>query len=140
MRTVFVDTRKPLTTAHRSAGRRRGVTGRGSADWKIRGGERPVSGSVTGCRRPEAVIHLDHLDFRLAAIEPAFARNQEMVWNSVAAQSVGNFNSRSITWKRGSLRKGSMSGSVFRRINPGSRTRSAVSSHSSALGVLPHCA
>jgi len=31
----------------------------------------------------------------------------------VAAQSVGNFNARSIASKRGSLRGGSMSGSVF---------------------------
>src|SRR5947208_2747136 len=41
----------------------------------------------------------------------------------------GNFNSRSIAWNRGSLRTGSMSGSVFRDANPGSRRRIAVSSH-----------
>ena len=51
-----------------------------------------------------------------------------------------NLNFRSMAWKRASLRKGSMSDSVFRVTKPGSRTFTAVSSHSSALAVLPHCA
>jgi len=56
------------------------------------------------------------------------------------ASIYGNFNSRSIAWKRGSLRKGSRSGTVFRFSRPGSRSRNAVSSHSSAWARLPHCA
>ena len=52
----------------------------------------------------------------------------------------GNFSSRSIAWKRGSLRSGSRSGSVFSSIKPPSRSRYAVSNHSSAVNLLPHCA
>jgi hypothetical protein len=38
---------------------------------------------------------------------------KELCEIGVAARSVGNFNSCSIAWKRGSMRNGSMSGSVF---------------------------
>src|SRR5215475_10710750 len=49
------------------------------------------------------------------------------------ASIYGNFNARSIAWKRGSLRSGSRNGSVLKYSSPGSRSRMAVSSHSSAL-------
>jgi hypothetical protein len=52
----------------------------------------------------------------------------------------GNFNSRITAWKRDSLRNGSISTSVFMSPRPGSYSCSALSSHSSALGMLPHCA
>jgi hypothetical protein len=52
----------------------------------------------------------------------------------------GNFNSRSIAWKRGSLRSGSRSGSVFVYTNPGSRSRMAFSSQSKAVLRSPHWA
>ena len=56
------------------------------------------------------------------------------------SSQVGNFNCRSIAWKRGSLRKGSSSESAFSCTKAGSRSRNAVSSHSSAWARLPHCA
>jgi hypothetical protein len=64
--------------------------------------------------------------------------SEEMLWNGVAAQS-GNFSARSITWKRGSLRRGSRSGSVFNRSSQGLCSRTAVSSDSSACVGRPHC-
>ena len=56
---------------------------------------------------------------------------------SLATQS-GNLRSRSIAWKRGSLRSGSMNASVFTYSTPGSGSRTALASHPSALAVLPH--
>ena len=52
----------------------------------------------------------------------------------------GNFSAFSIARNRGSWRRGSMSGSVLRNVRPGSRSRHAVSSHSSAFALSPHCA
>jgi hypothetical protein len=52
----------------------------------------------------------------------------------------GKFNCRSIAWKRVSLRSESMSASVFTYTTPPSGSRTALSSHSSALAVLPHFA
>ena len=52
----------------------------------------------------------------------------------------GNFSARSIAWKRGSLRSGSRRGSAFRLCKSTSRSRNAVSNHSSALEASPHCA
>ena len=71
--------------------------------------------------------------------------HQRQVWGIQSgalppSAQLGNFNSRSIVLKRGSIRKESRSGSVFRLSRPTSRSRSAVSSHSSALGRLPHFA
>ena len=62
------------------------------------------------------------------------------VTDACAAGQSGNFSARSIAWKRGSLRSGSSRGSVFSKSSPESCKRMAVSSHSSALGRLPHCA
>ena len=50
----------------------------------------------------------------------------------------GNCNSCITAWKRGSLRKGSMSGSAFVYTNPGSRSRIAFSSQSKAALRSPH--
>ena len=52
----------------------------------------------------------------------------------------GNFSARSIAWKRGSLRRGSSSGLVLSPSRPGVRSRAAVSSHSRACLLSPHCA
>src|ERR1700745_4298211 len=52
----------------------------------------------------------------------------------------GNFNSRSIASKRGSLRNGSKSSHTFKYCNQGTWRRIVVSSHSSALTLSPHCA
>ena len=52
----------------------------------------------------------------------------------------GNFNSRSIAWKRRSLRRGSKLRSSLRFVKSGLRRRIAVSSHLSASAVRPHCA
>jgi hypothetical protein len=45
----------------------------------------------------------------------------------------GNLSTRSIAWKRGSLRSGSRRGSVLRMLSPVSRSRRAFSSHSQAF-------
>lgn len=52
----------------------------------------------------------------------------------------GNFSACSIAWNRGSLRSESRRGSCLRSDSPGSRSRIAFSSHSSAFGISPHCA
>src|SRR5262249_3760431 len=46
----------------------------------------------------------------------------------------GNFSPRSIAWKRGSLRRGSRSGSVFTCPTPGSGSCTALISQFNALG------
>lgn len=88
--------------------------------------------------RPEPVNHLERLGFHKADTGTISTHGRAPVEIALATQS-GNFNSRSIAWKRGSLRNGSKSGSVFRSSSPGSRKRNAVSSHSSALARSPHC-
>jgi hypothetical protein len=75
-----------------------------------------------------------------AARRRAWFRVAGIGLGSVNDTQFGNFNCRSIAWKRGSSRRGSRSGSVFRSSRPGSRSRNAVSSDSRALGRLPHCA
>ena len=72
-----------------------------------------------------------------AAISPAIARSQKGLAQR-GASIYGNFNSRITAWKRGSLRSGSTRKSVFSECKPGSRTRTALSSSSSALARFPH--
>ena len=74
-----------------------------------------------------------------AAISPVIARSQEGLVQG-GASIYGNFSARSTARKRGSLRSGSMSGSVRKPASPGSRRRIAFSSQSNAALFSPHWA
>jgi hypothetical protein len=63
--------------------------------------------------RPRPVIRGPVPQSSEADTDPVSGRPKERCEIGVGAESVGNFNSRSVAWKRGSMRSGSMSGSVF---------------------------
>jgi len=65
--------------------------------------------------------------FRLRSGHPA--RPPGFPQSGHLSNQLRNFNSRIAAWKRGSLRKGSMSGSVFSNSSPASRKRIAVGGH-----------
>lgn len=74
----------------------------------------PLAGS-DACSRPtslEVLIRGPVPQFSEADIDPASRDPKEWYETGVAAQPVGDFNFRAISWKRGSLRSGCMSGSV----------------------------
>jgi hypothetical protein len=86
----------------------------------------------TGCNRPKSAARLDCVIFRLPDVQTGATSRHRI------AGHCGNCNSCITVWKRGSLRKGSMSGSAFVYTNPGSRSRMAFSSHSKAALRSPH--
>ena len=76
-------------------------------------------------------VSIARADARMTAIGQCLER-------ASGGSQFGNFNARSIAWKRGSSRSGSISGSVFAYCKRASRSRIPVSSHSNALAVPPH--
>jgi hypothetical protein len=80
-----------------------------------------------------------HSSIRQLSVKRTYMSDGSDLGVLTSSQS-GNFNSRSIAWKRGSLRKGSRSALVFTSSRSGRRWRIAVSSQSSARDGAPHCA
>jgi hypothetical protein len=75
--------------------------------------EWPVRAEYPALAGPRPVIRGPVPQSSEADTDPVSGRSKERCEIGVGAESVGNFNCRSVAWKRGSMRSGSMSGSVF---------------------------